>query len=220
MIREEIIGDCRLILGDAVEEIPLIDHWGAMITDPPYGLAEKLSGGKWGKKFIGKHKDWDAAAPVASLFEDSRPTIVWGGNYVGLPASRGWLVWFKRDSVPTMADCELAWTNMDMNAKVFDWTIAATNAERVKHPTQKPIALMKWCIGFVPPAAVIFDPFMGSGSTLVACAKMGRTAIGIECDPDYFEICCRRVEEAYRQPDLFVAPPDRNPPQPQLFDVT
>lgn len=215
-----MIGDCRLVLGDCLEEMMLIGHWDAMITDPPYGLAEKLQGGKWGKKFNGQYTDWDAKAPAAALFDDPRPVIVWGGNYIGLPASRGWLVWHKRDAVRTMADCELAWKNQDMNARVFDWTIAATNAERVGHPTQKPIALMKWCIGFVPAARVIFDPFMGSGSTMVACAKMGRSGIGIERDPGYFDIACRRVEEAYRQPDLFAAPPDPAPPQPQLFDVT
>jgi DNA modification methylase len=103
-----------------------------------------------------------------------------------------------------MADCELAWTNLDNNAKVFDWTIAATNAERIGHPTQKPLALMKWCLSFLPDAQTILDPFMGSGTTGVACIKMGRKFIGIELEEKYFDIACKRIEGAYQQPDMFI----------------
>ena len=78
---------------------------------------------------------------------------------------------------------------------------------RVYHPMEKPISLMKWCLGLFPNAKTILDPFMGSGTTLVACAKLGRKGIGIEIDPDYFDIACKRVEDAYRQPDMFVEPP-------------
>ena len=86
-----------------------------------------------------------------------------------------------------------------------------------QHPTQKPVALMRWCLEFLPDAETILDPFMGSGTTLVACAKMGRKGIGIELDPDYFDIACKRVEEAYAQPDLFVAPPTK--PEQTGFDL-
>ena len=85
------------------------------------------------------------------------------------------------------------------------------------HPTQKPVALMEWCLGFLPDAKTILDPFMGSGTTLVACAKMGRKGIGIELDPGYFDIACRRVEEAYRHPDMFVAPP--KPAKQEAMDL-
>ena len=85
------------------------------------------------------------------------------------------------------------------------------------HPTQKPLALMKWCLGFIPDAKTILDPFMGSGTTLVACVQMGRAGTGIEKDPEYFEIACRRVEEAYRQPDLFIQPETPNPVQGDIF---
>ena len=84
------------------------------------------------------------------------------------------------------------------------------------HPTQKPIAVMEWCLGFLPNAKTILDPFMGSGTTLVACAKMGRHGIGIEIDPGYFDTACRRVEAAYRQPDLFIEPPSK-PLQELMF---
>jgi DNA modification methylase len=93
----------------------------------------------------------------------------------------------------------------------YDEAIRAKRAECKHHPTQKPVALMEWCLGFLLNADTILDPFMGSGTTLVACAKLGRKGIGIELDPDYFDIACKRVEEAYRQPDLFVDQP-KSPP--------
>lgn len=214
--REERIGGQRLILGDCLEVMKELGRFDAVVTDPPYGLAEKLQGGSWGKKFKGVYEDWDAQAPSADLF-GGVPSIVWGGNYIGLPPSRCWLVWYKRDAVRTMADCELAWTNFDANARVFDWTIAATNAERVGHPTQKPIALMEWCLSFLPNATTILDPFMGSGTTLVACQRMGRQGTGIELDPEYFEIACKRVDEASRQPDMFVNQSQDKPTQETLL---
>ena len=82
-----------------------------------------------------------------------------------------------------------------------------------KHPHQKPVWLIEHFLKKLPNADTILDPFMGSGTTLVACAKLGRKGIGIELDPDYFEIACKRVDEAYRQPDLFVEPPEPKPEQ-------
>lgn len=216
--REERIGGQRLILGDCREIMPTLERFDAVVTDPPYGLAERLQGGTWGKKFEGRYKDWDAVAPLPFFLTDGVPAIVWGGNYMHLPPSRCWMVWHKRDAVRTMADCELAWTTFDANARVFDWTIAATNAERVGHPTQKPVALMEWCLGFLPDAVTILDPFMGSGTTLVACQRLGRQGTGIEIDPEYWEIACRRVDEATRQPDMFIAEPKAAPVQ-EGFDL-
>ncbi len=206
ILREERIGPHRLILGDCLEVMPTLGRVDAVVTDPPYGLAHRLQGGTWGKKFDGPDYDWDATAPDATFLPQGVPAIVWGGNYMALPPSRCWFVWYKRDAVRTMADCELAWTTFDANARVFDWTIAATNGERVGHPTQKPVALMEWCLGFLPDARTILDPFMGSGTTIVACQRLGRAGIGIELDPGYFDIACKRVEDAMRQPDLFIAP--------------
>lgn len=210
--RKEVIGDCTLYLGDCMDIMPTLGKVDAVVTDPPYGLAEKLQGGSWGKKFKGVDEDWDAKAPSADLF-GGVPSIVWGGNYIDLPPSRCWLVWYKRDTVRTMADCELAWTNLDANARVFDWTIAATNAERVGHPTQKPVALMQWCLTHVPTAQTILDPFMGSGTTGVACVKDGRYFIGIEREPAYFDIACKRISDAYKQPDMFVSVPEKKSPE-------
>jgi DNA modification methylase len=145
---------------------------------------------------------------------------MWGGNYFNLPASRSFLVWDKgagfhgRD----FAECEQAWCSFDANARIFRFDPLARGSYRDKqHPTQKPVELMKWCIQHLPEdVETIFDPFMGSGSTGVAAVKLGKRFIGIEREPKYFEIACRRIEQAYAQGDLFVAAPSAKPKQLDL----
>lgn len=116
-----------------------------------------------------------------------------------LPPTRGWLAWRKPD------DMELAWTSMDMNSKVLDQSISATNAERVGHPTQKPLRVMAWSLSFAPDARTVCDPFMGSGTVGVACAQIGRAFVGIERDRKYFEMACQRIEQAQAQGALIPA---------------
>lgn len=227
--RKEVIGDCALYLGDCLEVMPTLGKVDAVVTDPPYGIGYSHGGG--GGKLARSTKlakmpiiGDDVAFDPTCWIEG--PAILWGGNHFAnsLPATQSWLSWDKRcaDYSNDQADCELAWTNLGFPARVFRhvWNGMLRGAEsktpRV-HPTQKPVALMEWCLGFLPNAETILDPFMGSGTTLVACAKMGRKGIGIELDPDYFEIACKRVEEAYRQPDLFVAPPSA--PVQEGFDI-
>lgn len=185
-------GNCR----DVMDEWEgLRTHaFDLLLTDPPYGIYDR--GGKWG------HKDdlsWDREPAPAALLTTARALtrdqIIWGGNYFSLPPSRGWLAWRKPDRVPSAADIELAWTNFDMNARYFEWTIAATNAERVGHPTQKPLAVMRWSLSFAPDALTVLDPFMGSGTTLVVAKRNGRTAVGIEIDEQYCEIAAKRLEQ-------------------------
>jgi hypothetical protein len=187
--------------------VELPEGW-AILTDPPYGIG--MDGGKVGRSEYDK-KNWDNSAPdVGWILESGLPAIVWGGNYFNVPPSDKWLVWDKRNDPTTFADCELAWTNAPGAVRVFRWLWSGPYQQKREqrwHPTQKPVALMQWCLGFLPDAQTILDPFMGSGTTLVACAKLGRKGIGIELDPDYFQIACDRVQKAYDQPDLFVAPP-------------
>lgn len=236
IVREERIGDCRLILGDCLEVMPLLDPVDAVVTDPPYGIGfgsfnrtNKDAKGNRYKADKYKHGAWDDCFDFTPFFEEIKaidvPTIVWVGNYfpcLWTGPVKGFVFWHKHQPVANFSKGEMAWTNIDTPAKFIDFPYfggieGKTKASEKFHPTQKPVPVMEECIGFLPDAQTILDPFMGSGTTLVACAKLGRKGIGIELDPDYFDIACRRVEEAYRQPDLFVAPPE--PPKQEAMDI-
>lgn len=204
--REEIIGDCRLILGDCLAILPTLGMVDAVVTDPPYGIGFAGQPTKWQRRAGHEARDWDdrSVERLPDLLALGRVQAVWGGNYYALPPSRGWMSWFKPDAPPSMASVELCWTNQDRNARQISHSIGATNAERVGHPTQKPLAVMRWQIDSFPSARTILDPFMGSGTTGVACVKLGRAFIGIEIDEGYFGIACERIAKAYAQPDFFV----------------
>lgn len=219
--REEIIGDARLILDDCREVLPTLGRVDAVVTDPPYGIAEKWQGGKghgWARaRTQGVLRNaWDVAAPsedtLAQILSCSDQQIIWGGNYFSLPPSRCWFVWNKPERGFTLAEAELAWTNRDNVVRVFD--APRSEPDRL-HPTQKPVALMQWCIEKT--TGSVLDPFMGSGTTGVACIKLGRRFIGIEIEPKYFDIACKRIEEAWKQPRLFEEP--RAKPVQEAFNL-
>ena len=203
--RIERIGRAVLVQADCRDVLPVLPKVDACVTDPPYGIG--FDGGKVGRAEYEK-LDWDSeAADVRFIIEREWPAIIWGGNYFALPASAKWLVWDKRNDQTTFADCELAWTNLDGAVRQFRWMWSGPYQQQREerwHPTQKPLALMKWCVAFIPKAEVIFDPFMGSGTTGVAAVQMGRDFIGIEREESYFEIACRRIDQAQRQGDLFI----------------
>lgn len=217
--RARCIGGQMLLQGDCLEVMPGLGKVDAVVTDPPYGIGhgEKLHTGIRRYTSI-KPKSWDDIPPDLSFLPDVS-SIIWGGNYFPLPPTRCFLFWDKHPMPPTYAAGELAWTNLDRNAAKWCGRVGDLVAVKDRsHPTQKPVPLMEWCLGFLPNADTILDPFMGSGTTLVACQKLGRHGIGIELDPDYFDIACRRVEEATRQPDLFVEPA-APAPQQEGFDL-
>ena len=218
--KEVIIGDCRLLLGNCLEVMPMIGSVDAVVTDPPYGLAEKWQGGKantkarWKLNDGGANMGWDAelsnALPMAlSLASDA---IIWGGNYYDLPPKRGWLIWDKIVREFTSGHCEMAWTTIDQPVRAFNFSHGALATEGKFHPTQKPVSLMSWCLSFLPKSKIILDPFMGSGTTGIACVKTGRSFIGIEQHEPYFDIACERIRKAYAQPDFFV---QAKPPEPK-----
>jgi site-specific DNA-methyltransferase (adenine-specific)/modification methylase len=136
------------------------------------------------------------------LMADS--VVIWGGNYYSLPPCRRFLIWDKENDGRDFADIEFAWTNVDAVARIFRMRPMNMDGGKV-HPTQKPVSLMRWCIqqAKVPDGGTILDPYMGSGSTGVAAVQMRHPFIGIEMEPKYFDIACRRIEEAQRQGDLF-----------------
>jgi len=209
--REEIIGDARLILGDCREILPTLGRVDAVVTDPPYGIEGTWNGGSshgWGK-FSKEAESWDIRPDwfcewLASIDCNK---IVWGGQYFPLPPSGSWLIWDKVVRQFTSGHAELAWSNLSLPIRAYNCATCVLATEGKTHPTQKPIELMKWCLGFLPDAETILDPFMGSGTTGVASVKLGKSFIGIEREPSYFDIACRRIEAAYKQPDLFIEKP-------------
>jgi len=187
--------DCRKIL-------PWLGRFDLLLTDPPYGIgAGKMNLGMWRTSRMEKG-DWDKATPPSwlmdAMLESADKHIIWGGNYYGLPPSRQYLVWDKGAGFKgrDFAECEQAWCSWDGNAKVYLRDPLASGDYRDKvHPTQKPAALMRWCLSLVPDAATVLDPFMGSGTTLVASKMEGRKAVGIELEERYCEVAAKRLAQ-------------------------
>jgi DNA modification methylase len=195
--------DCRQVL-------PFVGRMDLLLTDPPYGI-DIAKSGKVGGSNNAKAKDygasdWDKEPPrrwfLEAAKEKAERAILWGGNYYeGLPPSRCWLVWHKNDTACNFADCELAWTNIPGGVKYKRhlwngyWQEDMGNKEARVHPTQKPTALMRWCLSLVPEAQTVLDPFMGSGTTLVAARLEGRKAIGIEISERYCEAAVKRLAQ-------------------------
>jgi len=193
-------GDCRDIL-------PTLEPVDLVLTDPPYGIGLDTDYNKgkfaWGtthEAVTGDNKDFD---PVFLL--GYKRLIIWGGNCFAsrLPDSKVWLAWDKviqNGLHLRIAEMELAWTNCIHRPQIFRhmWSGAYRDSERGAkyHPTQKPVALMGWCLGLVPDAQTILDPFMGSGTTLRAAKDLGRKAIGIEIEERYCEIAARRMSQS------------------------
>jgi len=224
-LREEIIGNARLILGDCREVLPTLGKVDAVVTDPPYGIGRDGSkrttsrhGGRKAYQFLG----WDKQRPNSDVFDlmmaAARQHVIWGGNYFAdlLPPTAKWLVWDKGQRI-AQSDGELAWTSQSTALRIFELNRVALMTDGAEHPTQKPVEVMRWSILQLDKPGVILDPFMGSGTTGVACAKLGRSFIGIEIEPKYFDIACRRIEDAYKQADLFVAPPEPAPRQEAML---
>ena len=211
MSRIEVIGNATLYLGDCRDILPTLQKVDAVVTDPPYGIGEAA----------GKNKSRTNAAPARDYGNDEwddkpipddlilqvrqagRWAVIFGGNYYAMPPASCWLVWDK-ESTGDFADCELAWTNLPKAVRriryMWNGMLRANGEPRGDHPTQKPVGVMAWAINHIPaPARTILDPFMGSGTTGVACMNLGRKFIGIEREPKYFDIACLRIEDAQRQ---------------------
>lgn len=188
-------GGITIYHGDARELLP---NLGAdlLVTDPPYGINFAAQPTKWQRRAGKAPEHWDSAAAnwLVEYVGRFAAACIWGGNYLPLPPSRGWLIWLKPDAPPSMAGAELAWTTNDANVRVLSQSISATNHERVGHPTQKPLRVMAWTLESMPAGSVV-DPFMGSGTTLRAAKNAGRRAIGIELEERYCEIAAKRLAQ-------------------------
>lgn len=195
-------GDNRVIA-------PQLGSFDLLLTDPPYGINENskkvASRGKLAKPKDYGLFEWDKTPPCGWALDMLRASaenqIIWGGNYFNLPPSSCWLVWDKDNGESDFADCELAWTNLRKAVRRFTWKWAGMLQENMAakeakmHPTQKPLALMNWCLSHVPDAKTILDPYMGSGTTLVAAKSKGLKAVGIEMNESYCDKAAERLSQ-------------------------
>ena len=205
--------------GDCLAVMPSLPAVDAVVTDPPYGIgANRQTLGSGKKQFI-RGGEWDACRPPLHVFEAIHRTapmaIIWGGNYFAdlLPVNNDWLIWHKKNDGLTFSECEVAWTNTgrQMRHLSHHW-----GGEEKKHPTQKPLLVMQWCLSFLPPGCLVLDAYAGSGTTLVACVRTGRRSIGIELEERYCEIAARRMEAELAQP-MLIPPAAPEHDQPPLF---
>ena len=211
----------ELYVGDCLAILPGLTGVDAVVTDPPYGIGFAAQPTKWSRVNESREREeWDNVVPdMTPVLRLNVPTMIWGGNHFDLPPSRGWIVWVKPDGLPTYGTAELCWTNLPMPVR-HQYECWARPKPRL-HPTQKPMAIMEWCLSFLPNAETILDPFAGSGTTGVACLRTGRKFIGIEIDPHYASIAAKRLQraEADVRNSLPFPEPEPRPKQAELWEA-
>ncbi len=230
-MRKEVLADgVELYLGDCREVLPTFGKVDAIVTDPPYGInvdtnSTRFSGGvrsaakrrigvDYGAGIVGDKSPFDP-----SILPAADDTIIWGWNNFAGDLPRGTaLIWIKTADAAFgtfLSDAEIAWFSRGHGVYCFRDLSNKAEARWRVHPTQKPLPLMQWCIQKTKGA--VMDPFMGSGTTGVAAIKLGRKFVGIEIDPKYFDIACKRIQAAIDAPDMFVAAPA--PAKQEAFEL-
>jgi DNA modification methylase len=227
---QRLVLPCGVTLyqGDCLEILPTLEGIDAVITDPPYGMgwnakgrigrpsSVKTSGGIYGRDWGWIEGDDEPFDP-APLLDIGKPLVTWGANHYSprLPAAPGWLIWDKKRGGEAGkgfkgSDCELAWCSETGDTTAiyclyWDGFRRDSEVGEHYHPTQKPVSLMAWCMeqAKVGEGATVLDPYMGSGTTGIACIRTGRNFIGIEKDPEHFETARKRIEAELAQGDLF-----------------
>jgi site-specific DNA-methyltransferase (adenine-specific) len=192
------IGPATLYLGDCRQILPTLEGIDAVVTDPPYGIDAGNMRLGFSRSSRLPASDWDSEAPdLTPVLALNVPSVIWGGNYFPLPPTRCVLVWDKggRFRARSFSECEVAWCSEDGVARIFFHDPIHTCLERT-HKTQKPVKVMEWSLSFVE-GTTVCDPFMGSGTTGVACLRLGRKFVGIEIDPGHFATACRRIRDAW-----------------------
>lgn len=221
-------GRVELYCGDSGEILSACGSakLGALVTDPPYGIGEARGKNK-SRSWKGiPAKDYgvatwdDRTSPeiVAQAIALADEAIIFGGNYYDLPPSPCWLVWDKCNGESDFADAELAWTNLRgaVRLKQHLWNgMLRKNREPRVHPTQKPVDVMTWVIGFTK-SELVFDPFMGSGTTGVAAIRQGRRFVGIERERTYVDYAIERIREELQR-DAFLEPDRQSGDSGSLF---
>lgn len=232
---EQLAEGVTLYCGDCREILPDLRGVDAVVSDPPYGMnwdtdTTRFTGGKSNRRRGDGRADWGEIVEDRAPFDPApwlsfSECILFGANHYAqrLPIGTT-LVWMKKAPHlfgTFLSDAEIAWQKGGHGVYIhFEQfpppSRMAENAGSVAHPTQKPIGLMSWCLRRIKGRAIL-DPYMGSGTTGVAAVKMGRKFIGIEIEPKYFDIACKRISEALKQPDMFIAPAAPAPKQEAML---
>jgi site-specific DNA-methyltransferase (adenine-specific) len=188
--------DCRKVL-------PWLERFDLLLTDPPYGIGRdgsRPSTSKHGGRKAYEFQGWDSETPpdyvLQMCLDSAKEHVVWGANYFPkvFDGSMGWLVWDKGQDICS-SDCELAYSSRKAALRRLVLNRVALMKDGTTHPTQKPVALMRWCLSLFEDAKTIVDPFMGSGTTLVAAKLEGREAVGIEMNERYCESDAKRLSQ-------------------------
>ena len=203
MKHEVLAPGIEIYCGDCLDVMQGLENNSVdvIITDPPYGI--NIANNPFRQKFA--KKSWDGSPmsnkQLSEIMRVGDNQFIFGGNYFDLPPTQCFLIWDKMQSFDfSSAQVEMIWTSLSKPAKLFRYNV---NTYKKEHPTQKPLSLMKWLVvNYTQENDAILDPFMGSGTTGVACVQTGRKFTGIEIDPDYYEIAKRRIKEALMQPRL------------------
>lgn len=210
-----VIGNAELWLGDCRDILPTLPKVDAVITDPPFGVGNfvQVTGRKMGRgESRGKAVEWNETTPPPEVFDMiravSKHRIIWGANFFNCFEDRGGaIVWDKCQSMPNFSKADIASCTHFQKTEIvrIPWTnFTVTHRAETDHPCERPVELYEWCIRYLPkPITSVLDPFLGSGSCGVAAHRSGCNFIGIEREPKYFDIACRRIEDAQRQERLF-----------------
>jgi DNA modification methylase len=245
--KEVQIGACRLLLGDCLEVLPLLGKVDAVVTDPPYGIGlTKKTNDYRDSKFFDHGESLratrlyeDDPAKVRALISEvvplslskaerglffSGPAMLWSYpepaslGSVFTMAGAGRTAWGFQCSHPVLFYGKDPFLQDGKGGRPNSLKDDQPNNEKIDHPCPKPVSWMRWAVSRATrDGETILDPFMGSGTTGVACVKLGRRFIGIEIDETYFDIACERIEKAVAQPDFFVPQRSPEPIQQPLF---
>ena len=213
------LGLATLYLGDCRDILPTLPKVDAVITDPPFGVGNfvQITGRKMGRgENAGKAVTWNECGPSDEIFALlrglSKHRIIWGANFFNCFEERGGaIVWDKCQAMPNFSKADIASCTHFQKTEIvrIPWTnFTVTHRAETDHPCERPVELYGWCIEYLPkPINSVLDPYVGSGSCGVAAVRMGHKFIGIEREPKYFDIACKRIEQAQKQVDMFVEHP-------------
>jgi hypothetical protein len=208
------IGDATLYRGDCMEVLPTLERVDLCLTDPPFGVGNfvQTTGNVRGRGDLhGEEVTWNEFSPSPEFFElvnaISRDRIIWGANFFNcFEAKGGAIVWDKAQPMPNFSKADIASSSHFQKTEIvrIPWTnFDVARVAETCHPCERPVALYRWCIEYIPKVKSVIDPFLGSGSSAVAALQLGRKFIGIEREAKYFDIACKRIEQAAAQGQLF-----------------